>query len=485
MLSQIQPRNWPDENGEIERQWKDAFNNVESYSLLGVVVVINTLIFLGKLGADNFRHKFVRIDKTGYGRKSKIVRILLTLFCTAIVVTCIMIYFFFGLATQRDYRRAVWITGTMIFCVILFFNLYGMNIYVHRGIGNWIVSKTKGKAAYVPEIDERYVELSAHLNDTHTFEDIVKQSQATRETLDMVPWVHILFIIWNYLVRSIWLITTVIMTFSSGYVFSKFIESTIANILINSDLITTYSYIFSICGVLYKFLIDVETPYTRLKNMIVRERSAACLERVVPYRKFLTTITHEAIREEMLVHNTYAYLIPMTWTVFFRISKIMRVTRFCYRSIIQMAFTVFILCVFYFASQIYNTEFSKAVSGNATLTAVIAGTVMPLIPKLISYFTENEAGMDSQIYSVRLQNALKLLERQEEKRNKIQFVAGSIPHKWIPFKYVLLSALKEESKEKMDPLYEYDIATNAATIIPDEKPVEEQTEQELEDQKVL
>jgi hypothetical protein len=150
-----------------------------------------------------------------------------------------------------------------------------------------------------------------------------------------------------------------------------------------------------------------------------------------------------------------------------------------------MAFTVFILCVFYFASQIYNTEFSKAVSGNATLTAVIAGTVMPLIPKLISYFTENEAGMDSQIYSVRLQNALKLLERQEEKRNKIQFVAGAIPHKWIPFKYVLLSALKEESKEKMDPLYEYDIATNAATIIPDEKPVEEKKEQELEDQKVL
>jgi hypothetical protein len=466
LISQVSPKDWPDANREWKKQWSAILHEREYYyAPLIVIIVINTILFILKLLSDNYRQHYVRIDKSNYGIKSKITRFVLTVVANAMVIGISALYLVFGVSSERDYRRGIWFSGVALFSIALFYNMYTMNIYVHRRLGNWIVSKTTQKSSLVSETDDRYVELNSRLTDDFSVEQIIQTTTSEKDALTVSPALHIMFIIVNYIIRAAWMSTLVIMAFSTGYVLSRFIESTITNVLINSDMITTYSYVFSIIGVLYKFLVDVETPYIKLKNLIAKERSALSMDRIVPYREFLTTITYDQVRDEMLVHNTYSYLIPMTWTVFMRISKLMRIKRMSSRSIMQMSFTIFILCVFYFASQIYNTQFSKAISGNSTLFAIIAGTVMPLLPKVVAYFTENEAGIDSQIYLVRLQNALRLLERQEEKRNTLEFTIGSIPHKWIPFRYTLLSAMHERKKEKMDPLYEYDEHTKEATII--------------------
>jgi hypothetical protein len=122
---------------------------------------------------------------------------------------------------------------------------------------------------------------------------------------------------------------------------------------------------------------------------------------------------------------------------------------------------MFMLCVFFMASQTFDSAFITKVAGTNTVFAIIAGVVLPLIPKIMSMFEDKEAGLDSAVYALRLQNALRLLERQEENRNTVEFLFGSVPNKYAPFRYTITSSLSESAKEKMDPLEEYE-----QTVVP-------------------
>jgi len=298
-------------------------------------------------------------------------------------------------------------------------------------------------------------------------EDILKISEGIeKKTATFKPWVYFVFMVGNQLVRAVWMTTLGILAWSNGYVITRLIECTIMNGLINTNMITTYSFVLTLLGVFYNFFDDIEKPYMKLKNAIIKERGSLGFDRILPYRSWISKVELSEIKENMTVakDTAYAYLIPMTWTVFFRISKLMRVTEATTRSFLQMLLIVFILCVIYFANEIFNTRLVLGLSGNSTLLAIIVSTVLPLISTIVTNLTQRETGTDN-IYNSRLGNCLRLLERQEEKRNKIQFTAGGIPHKWIPFKYIALSTVAEKKREKMDPLYEYDEATNTARAL--------------------
>lgn len=77
----------------------------------------------------------------------------------------------------------------------------------------------------------------------------------------------------------------------------------------------------------------------------------------------------------------------------------------------------------------------------------------------MSLLAEKEAGIDSAVFTLRLQNALRLLERKEEHRNTIEF-KFPVPNRYVPFRYILTSVLHESSSEKMDPKYDYDPITH-------------------------
>ena len=81
--------------------------------------------------------------------------------------------------------------------------------------------------------------------------------------------------------------------------------------------------------------------------------------------------------------------------------------------------------------------------------AIITGTLMPLIPTFVSYFTSSEDGMDSEIFKERVVNSLKVLERRAENTTKEQF-AWALPSTMVPFKFVLVSIVKEPKPQLDD-----------------------------------
>jgi uncharacterized membrane protein YjjP (DUF1212 family) len=63
-----------------------------------------------------------------------------------------------------------------------------------------------------------------------------------------------------------------------------------------------------------------------------------------------------------------------------RIAKLMKLTRNTARTIMNMGLMMFVLCVFFMASQTFTGGlFSNLGSGN-TVIAIVAGTILPLVP---------------------------------------------------------------------------------------------------------
>lgn len=108
----------------------------------------------------------------------------------------------------------------------------------------------------------------------------------------------------------------------------------------------------------------------------------------------------------------------------------------------------FALCLFWIASRSYDTKFFSKITDQSWV-ALIAGTVMPLIPRLISYFSGNEDGMDSTIFNERLKNSLKLLERRAENNTKEKF-DWNVPSAYVPFRFIIVSVVKEPDAQTDD-----------------------------------
>jgi hypothetical protein len=74
---------------------------------------------------------------------------------------------------------------------------------------------------------------------------------------------------------------------------------------------------------------------------------------------------------------------------------------------------------------------------------------MPLILRLISYFSGNEDGVDSTIFNERLKNSLKLLERRAENNIKEKF-DWKVPSAYVPFRFTVVSVVKEPDAQTDD-----------------------------------
>ncbi|KAL0490797.1 RecA [Acrasis kona] len=466
IFSQLQPEEWPALNYNFSLQFRNYLANSKQYWVAILLIIINTTFFLIKLISDNHRNLSIKVlpDVSTNKTRVKFDRIIVSLVYAAACVSILVCYVFFGVPSKRRYRRVLWCTGCVLFGIALFFNLHFMNIYADKKLTSWLQSKFsfigKGRKE---EKDDTFYQLQEELSQEYYVRDEVLPKVAApkkdKYQKHLPYWLYLLVLIINYTIRSVWLCSLALMTFLAGFVVSRFIESTIDNILVNGDIISTYSYFFSIVGVMYKTKNDIELPYLKLKTLICNERGALSMERILHHRSEIRSRPYEEAKKD----KENWYLIPMTWTVFIRVSKLMRLRRQTLRTAAQAVFAMFILCVFHFSNLIFDVQFNK-VFGNSAIFAILATTVMPLIPKFISYLSEDEVGMDSKLFNARLNNAMLLLERQEERRNTLEFAVGKIPHRYARFMYKVLSALKEEKEERMDPLYDYDPLTNEATI---------------------
>jgi hypothetical protein len=131
----------------------------------------------------------------------------------------------------------------------------------------------------------------------------------------------------------------------------------------------------------------------------------------------------------------------------------MRLTKMTARTILNMAFMMFVLCIFFLCSQTFSGGLFSKIGTSSTAIAILAGSILPVLPQVLGFIGATDNSVDSNVFLLRLKNSLRLLERKEERRNEKEFVCGPIPTRYLPFRYVTVSAWDESKREKMDELY--------------------------------
>jgi hypothetical protein len=165
------------------------------------------------------------------------------------------------------------------------------------------------------------------------------------------------------------------------------------------------------------------------------------MERIVELNEDLKHSKVSQMKEDLLLFKNLYYLIPMTWLEFGKISKMVNIVHLTKKTLLQMLVTLFVLCVFFMAAKTHDSNIFERMNDNIII-GLVAGTIMPLIPKIVSYFNESAVYEDEQMFTERVKAALLVLERKEERNNKIPF-DWDIPSQYTPFRYVLLSVIKE------------------------------------------
>jgi hypothetical protein len=225
---------------------------------------------------------------------------------------------------RTDFRRPMWYSSAGIFILGVCAYLFLKPTYIDKAIIRKLDSGN--------DEDDQYYEMSTNLGEL-TVEEFNEARLARKKKITKFATLITFFMC---LVHGFWITTLMANVFTCMFVLNRFLQSTIINCLMNSSAITTYGYIISIFIVLYKFLVDIEAPYVKLKNMIAKERQGFSWERIINFRKWAREYDLTALHKELRMNRDVFYYIPMTWNVFLRISKVMRLRIITARVMVNM-----------------------------------------------------------------------------------------------------------------------------------------------------
>jgi hypothetical protein len=103
------------------------------------------------------------------------------------------------------------------------------------------------------------------------------------------------------------------------YVICIFLYSTlpasITNSLLNNETIAIYGYVIGILLIFYRFWIDIETPYIKLKNLIAKERAGLSWDRIMATRKAVVNLSIDNVFTDLSIKKEVIYPIPMTYVI--------------------------------------------------------------------------------------------------------------------------------------------------------------------------
>jgi hypothetical protein len=70
--------------------------------------------------------------------------------------------------------------------------------------------------------------------------------------------------------------------------------------------------VIAILIMFYRFIIDIETPYLKLKNLICKERGGYHWDRIVKMRGIAPLFPMEKVKKDLKLKKEVIYPIPMT-----------------------------------------------------------------------------------------------------------------------------------------------------------------------------
>jgi hypothetical protein len=424
LLSSFAPDYWPKSNGEGFLSFVGDYDGYEKRLFISsfFVIALNATLTGYKIYSYSYHEETLKIEPKFDSPSLKLLRAAVALIISMLTVLFVTLYIIFFFPEAFSFaKKIIFGSGTVVYGFLLFSHLLRKSVYINNKLYNFVTK------SYVSNIDADW-----ELETTSLFGESRPNLSAT---------VYIMLILPSWIATAIWRTTLMILAFHTGEIAERLFSSTLINILLNTDYITTYSYVASIIGIFYKFTTDIEAPFYRLRSILVQERGILDMERIVELNEDLKHSKVSQMKEDLLLFKNLYYLIPMTWLEFAKISKMVNIVHLTKKTLLQMLVTLFVLCVFFMAAKTHDSNIFERMNDNIII-GLVAGTIMPLIPKIVSYFNESAVYEDEQMFTERVKAALLVLERKEERNNKIPF-DWDIPSQYTPFRYVLLSVIKE------------------------------------------
>lgn len=177
----------------------------------------------------------------------------------------------------------------------------------------------------------------------------------------------------------------------------------------------------------------------------------------------------------------YFYHVPITWVQFARLARMSHVHKITKGVLVQGSVTVFVLCLFFLAAQTFNATFFSS-STSSTLFGVLVGTVMPLIPQLISFFNFGPLTTSSPVFKARCNKCLLLLEA-EQKQLMVNEKDYFVHYDRVYFRFALVHAAKYE--EKTNDVYEKLKSWRSRSLIPQLLPFDSRADDTDQDQEYM
>jgi hypothetical protein len=442
-VSQVFPSVWP--TGPSGYNF-NVFASREHYHYPNaVIIVVGAVLFVFLVIMENKQHRHKLLPK--YNHQNFIVTYIVritTSFC--VVFICAV---FFGLdigflmpTTTVGYRYALWSIFAFFYLVFLFASLHKRENTIDRVIYNRLF-----------KYYDNPLRQSLLQGDAESVEDLVPQLAPVHlNRTNFFVWL-ITVVVWT--IYSVWLTAITVMTFHSGLVVTRLIRATITNMLLNLDTITTYTFCFTTVGIAYKMVSDIEAPYLKMKNAVCKARGSMHYS--------LLVANNERVKAGQVTKEPVMY-IPITWTVFLQLCKILRLPSMTYTIIMQMLLSVFTLVLFLVAANTKGENLFNGSGDSKTLFTLAIGTLIPFIPKILSFISAGTTGMDTEVFAQRMSNALKMFEKEFGEELDTTKSTWPNPDVSPTYKLIVVSKIKENLKEVTKNIVNHDVEDSAGSL---------------------
>ncbi|KAL0492026.1 9 TM domain-containing transmembrane protein [Acrasis kona] len=443
LSSVIGDQQWPTTSTADDAPITGLTTKGDHFYPLVACIITNTLLFVIRVTSDNMRHKMVRMDNdhTWSGRTSRIVLSFTISLAWGVLMAAYITLF---IKPDHPIDLALWYTSVAVTFLIMFYKLYKTHIYMIK----WFYFKLN------PHRDDSQFELNDLLltNGVAGVEEKPPRGGQYNIMFHHHFYCNLFFMFVYYMIRAIWLGTLIMMGYSTASFCARLIESTVSNIVVNSEQIATYAYVLCMVFVFYQFTLDIEQPYMKLKNLLSQNRPSLSLDQIDHNRRLARSITMDQIKQYVQMgRSPPAYHVPITWTTFITLTRMMKIDQRNLRTVGELLLTVFILNVFFTTTAVFGN--TQAVQIDYSYVAVLCGFLMPMIPKAVSYISDNQITMECDIWKTRMMNSIKLLEQQEEERNRDEFELGRMPHEFMPFLFTIVGKSNHNKWKLIGPAY--------------------------------
>jgi hypothetical protein len=271
------------------------------------VIAVNMGTSIQKIYRNATREKHVDLPLKFSFLIRYVIAILLSCISTAIIAL-FMIFVF---------PESFTITDKVVYGISI--SLFGISLMIHF----CRKSTVSISSILYKRIAQRYGKARRRKEKQEDFDNQYQLLQSDSEQLTTPVTTSVIFFIMlgSWIITALWNTSLIILCFRASKVINKLFTATLANILLNTEMITTYSYILSIVGVFWKFTVDIERPYLRLKNMIAKERGSLSFPRIMGTNKRIRSYTLNEMKSDLFLFKERFYFMPLRWTTFTKLTE--------------------------------------------------------------------------------------------------------------------------------------------------------------------